>query len=508
MYPVYLILLVFAELPIFIKSSEQHPTLNGPGFECKQAFEKESLTLESILLCNKTATGPGFNKTEVQTLDTSVLYLDEGDCEQFSGDGFRCIEHYQCLRGSTLITDGNSQTRIVSVVTTVNTYTTVPGASFSYNYSIIDATDKKCETYTKVCCRPGGIGPRIRNDTTDHVFCNEDDESTHPLCNGRPNLPKERPKPPQDFVPKCGRHNPDGYQQSLVNLDEALHESQFAEWPNMCAVIIKNAYACGASLISPNFVISAAHCFNSSAQIQDIIVRCGDWNTAEDTELYPFQERNVEILIPHPKYVADRGDLVNDIAILQVSEKFSLAPHVDTICLPSPGQTFEGSSCAAAGWGKDRFGEEGQLQTIMKEVWLDVLEHKDCEEKLRKTKLGRFFILNETFLCAGGEADIDMCTGDAGSPLMCNVPNGFVQAGIVSWGIGCGQDDIPGVYVDLRKYVCWIKCIVEKVEGAGYFRSLGENGSDYGNYDVRNVDSIECDADYGDYDVRGVDLVC
>ena len=55
-------------------------------------------------------------------------------------------------------------------------------------------------------------------------------------------------------------------------------------------------------------------------------------------------------------------------------------------------------------------GEEGQLQTIMKEVWLDVLEHKDCEEKLRKTKLGRFFILNETFLCAGGEADIDLCT--------------------------------------------------------------------------------------------------
>ena len=107
-----------------------------------------------------------------------------------------------------------------------------------------------------MCCRPGGIGPRIINVTTDEIFCNEDDESTHPLCNGKPNMPMERPKPPQDFVPKCGRyfrvnylmpsvlfsstrHNPDGYQQSLVNLDEALHESQFAEWPNMCAVIIK-----------------------------------------------------------------------------------------------------------------------------------------------------------------------------------------------------------------------------------------------------------------------------
>ena len=46
---------------------------------------------------------------------------------------------------------------------------------------------------------------------------------------------------------------------------------------------------------------------------------------------------------------------------------------------------------------------------------------------------------------------------------MCEGPNGFVQAGIVSWGINCGLNDVPGVYVNPGNYVCWIKNIVEEV---------------------------------------------
>ena len=46
---------------------------------------------------------------------------------------------------------------------------------------------------------------------------------------------------------------------------------------------------------------------------------------------------------------------------------------------------------------------------------------------------------------------------------MCEGPDGFVQAGIVSWGIGCGLNDVPGGYVNIGKYVCWIKSLVEEV---------------------------------------------
>lgn len=47
----------------------------------------------------------------------------------------------------------------------------------------------------------------------------------------------------------------------------------------------------------------------------------------------------------------------------------------------------------------------------MKEIWIDVIDPDTCQEALRKTRLGRFFVLDkESFICAGGESDKDMCT--------------------------------------------------------------------------------------------------
>lgn len=48
--------------------------------------------------------------------------------------------------------------------------------------------------------------------------------------------------------------------------------------------------------------------------------------------------------------------------------------------------------------------------------------------------------------------------GDGGSPMACPVegkPEQLQQAGIVAWGIGCG-DATPGVYVDVARFRLWI----------------------------------------------------
>lgn len=102
-------------------------------------------------------------------------------------------------------------------------------------------------------------------------------------------------------------------------------------------------------------------------------------------------------------------------------------------------------------------GPQGTYQTKMRKVALTVISKPACEAMLKRTRLGAYFILNESFVCAGGMRNLDACQGDGGGPLVCLKPGGdWVQAGIVSWGIECGMQDVPGVYVDVSVVSNWI----------------------------------------------------
>jgi secreted trypsin-like serine protease len=67
--------------------------------------------------------------------------------------------------------------------------------------------------------------------------------------------------------------------------------------------------------------------------------------------------------------------------------------------------------------------------------------------------------LNHGFTITGGEEKIDTCQGDGGSPLVCPIgpvsENRYIQVGITSWGIGCG-DIIPAVYANVAMFREWI----------------------------------------------------
>merc|ERR1712147_335455 len=118
-----------------------------------------------------------------------------------------------------------------------------------------------------------------------------------------------------------------------------------------------------------------------------------------------------------------------------------------------------GQTCFATGWGKDEFGAAGNYQVVLKEIDLPVVGHDQCEASLRTNRLGKRFQLDDSFICAGGVDGKDTCKGDGGSPLVCQSkfdPTSYVQAGIVAWGIGCAEDNTPGVYASVSKGVCWI----------------------------------------------------
>lgn len=239
-----------------------------------------------------------------------------------------------------------------------------------------------------------------------------------------------------------------------------LLTAQFAELPWSLALLKREPdlgamkYKCGASLIHPQVAMTVAHCTTGS-KAQELAVRAGEWNTKTRSEPLPHQDMKVKEVVVHPRF--HPGSLWYDIALLFLTEPVTLADNVGTVCVPAMKMVLE-SNCIASGWGKDAF-KTGRYSSILKKVELPLVPRPACVKSLRTTRLGKFFNLHKSFICAGGEASKDTCEGDGGSPLVCGVPgqeHRYAQVGMVAWGMGCGESDIPGVYVNVAMFRGWI----------------------------------------------------
>ncbi|XP_049290304.1 uncharacterized protein LOC125767598 isoform X2 [Anopheles funestus] len=265
--------------------------------------------------------------------------------------------------------------------------------------------------------------------------------------------------PAHQNLGKCGVRNAQGINGRIKNPVYVDGDSEFGEYPWQVAILKKDpkesVYVCGGTLIDNLYIITAAHCVKTYNGF-DLRVRLGEWDVNHDVEFYPYIERDIISVQVHPEYYA--GTLDNDLAILKMDRPVDLtsAPHIAPACLPDKHTDFSGQRCWTTGWGKDAFGDYGKYQNILKEVDVPIVNHYQCQNQLRQTRLGFSYNLNQGFLCAGGEEGKDACKGDGGGPLVCERNGVWQVVGVVSWGIGCGQANVPGVYVKVAHYLDWI----------------------------------------------------
>uniref|UniRef100_A0A4X2LVC7 Peptidase S1 domain-containing protein n=1 Tax=Vombatus ursinus TaxID=29139 RepID=A0A4X2LVC7_VOMUR len=175
-------------------------------------------------------------------------------------------------------------------------------------------------------------------------------------------------------------------------------------------------HICGGSLINDQWVVSAAHSYESRLQ-----VRLG--------------EHNIEI-IRHPNY--DRKTANNDIMLIKLKTPAVFNSRVATISLPKSCATA-GTECLISGWGNTlSFGAD----------------YPDLLQCLNSSYPGK---ITENMVCAGFlEGGKDSCQGDSGGPAVCNRQ----LQGIVLWGYGCALKSKPGVYTKVCKYVDWIEATI------------------------------------------------
>ncbi|XP_043950498.1 inactive CLIP domain-containing serine protease A8 [Drosophila biarmipes] len=252
---------------------------------------------------------------------------------------------------------------------------------------------------------------------------------------------------------QCGRSNENGLQMMQgISQDHARP----GQYPWAVALVMQKSYLAGGSLIRPGVVLTAAHRVVDK-QPGELLVRAGDWDLKSNEEEFKAEQREVARIKIHEGFKFSSG--ANNLALLFLKTDFQLSDHIRTICLPDSRKSFEQRRCIVAGWGKIAF-QDASFSSILKKLELPVLDRRTCQQQLRQTKMGRNYQLPESLICAGGEPNRDACSGDGGSALFCSVGGKnsgvFEQAGIVNWGLECGQAGVPATYTDVAMFKYWI----------------------------------------------------
>ncbi|KAH8310919.1 hypothetical protein KR044_003473 [Drosophila immigrans] len=233
------------------------------------------------------------------------------------------------------------------------------------------------------------------------------------------------------------------------------------EYPHMAALGFqqnseKIQYKCGGSLISENFVLSAAHCTDVEG-VAPKWVRIGGLNLMIDEVTGTSQIIGIQAITNFPNY--KDTSYYHDIALLKLERKVKLTEFVRPIRLWVT-EEIPTSIAFAMGYGSTSFSKT--MTNRLTHLNVTIVPNDECNRDLPSFAETPNGIIESQICAQDFVLSRDTCQGDSGGPLQLNLPGRrrrhihYHLIGITSYGVFC-RSSFPSVYTRVFTYLDWIE---------------------------------------------------